>query len=401
MKILFLSGWYPYPPINGAKIRIHNLIRQLAIQHEVSLLSFVKTISISEAQASIPLLKKHCNTVEIISPKPYDPRSQSAFRGYFSALPRSLYQTYDPETNLRINSMINSGAYDVVIASEVNAPSLPSVHASRVTGVPVILDALEVGLEKGDYLSAQGVGQRVRRGLTWWKVKRLTREVLAKSTACTVPSAIEKGNISEISPDFKRIEIVPHSLDLSHYAGQFGTPLKGSLVFTGSFAYRANQDAACYFIDKIFPKIRAEHSHASLKVVGSTNGVDLETWSADDGITFTGLLRDVRPAIAQSWVSVVPLRMGAGTRLKIIESMALGTPVVSTSKGAEGLPVTHGENILIADSADDFAKATLELLCDHGFRQRLARAGIEFVQSHYSSEVIGHQYNRFLERTLA
>jgi glycosyltransferase involved in cell wall biosynthesis len=158
----------------------------------------------------------------------------------------------------------------------------------------------------------------------------------------------------------------------------------------------ANYDAMGFFLGDILPLIKKERPEVVLRITGKTAGVPLEQLPNVDDVIFTGYLDDVRPSVAQSWVSVVPLRVGGGTRLKILEAMALGTPVVSTSKGAEGLDVTLGENILIADTPSGFADATLHLLEDHGLRARLSENGRSLVRTRYDWAQIGEEFERLL-----
>lgn len=392
VRILFLSSWFPYPPINGAKIRIYNLIQYLAKYHEIDLVAFTRTIPIEEARMHLPHLEQFCRSAEVVAARPFVPDSLAAYKGFVSLRPRSVVQTYNPEMAKLIEEKIRSNAYDVIVASEVSMPSVVSLLAARIDGVPKVLDALEVALAKDAYERQASPLHRIRYGLTWYKLRRFTKEMLQKSDACTVPSEQEKQNLLEIMPQHSRIEVIPHCLDLPHYAGSFGPLQPMSLTFTGSFTYHANLDAAYYFLEDIYPRVKAGLSDVSLNIVGSTDGVDLNRWHVDDSITFTGLLQDVRPTVAQSWLSVVPLRLGAGTRLKVIESMALGTPVVSTSKGAEGLEVVHGENILIADEPGEFAQAVLEILRNPRLREKLSVAGRRLVRERYSSEVMGRQF---------
>jgi glycosyltransferase involved in cell wall biosynthesis len=117
-------------------------------------------------------------------------------------------------------------------------------------------------------------------------------------------------------------------------------------------------------------------------------------------VLFTGFVKEVRPVVAESWLSVVPLRYGAGTRLKIIESMALGTPVVSTSKGAEGLAVTHGENILIANGSEEFAQAVIEAMKNSDLRRKLSDLGKKLVSERYNSEVMGRDLDSLMRKVV-
>jgi len=199
-------------------------------------------------------------------------------------------------------------------------------------------------------------------------------------------------------PGYAALEVVPNGVDIESYTGDFGSPVPDTLTFTGVLTYFANFDAIGFFLEEIWPRVRASRPGAKLWITGRTEGVPLERLSLDEGVNFTGYLDDIRPHVARSQVCIVPLRVGGGTRLKILEAMALGTPVVSTSKGAEGLDVTAGQDILIADEPQAFANAVLRLLDDADLRARLSENGRRLVSERYDWREIGTRLNAFLER---
>jgi glycosyltransferase involved in cell wall biosynthesis len=160
------------------------------------------------------------------------------------------------------------------------------------------------------------------------------------------------------------------------------------MVFAGSATYAPNYDAAQFLVRDIYPSIRKTEPGATLQITGALPGPDRPLPEAS-GVRFTGHVRDIRPLIAQSWVSVVPLRLGGGTRLKILESMAIGTPVVATSKGAEGLDVRDGVNILVADEPGLFAQRVLSVLASGELREKLAIGGSDLVRSTYDWGIVG------------
>jgi len=174
-----------------------------------------------------------------------------------------------------------------------------------------------------------------------------------------------------------------------------------SLVFAGSPTYKPNLQGARWFLSLVYPQILERMPVAHLRMTGSTRGVDLQSLPRHGGYELTGHVPDIRPVVARSWVSVVPLQTGGGTRLKILESMALGTPVVSTSKGAEGLDVTHGENILIADDPAEFAGHVSAVLENPALRARLASRGRDLVRSRYDWDVVGPRFCEIVEQAAA
>jgi polysaccharide biosynthesis protein PslH len=162
-----------------------------------------------------------------------------------------------------------------------------------------------------------------------------------------------------------------------------------TIVHAGALSYSANLDAMGYFLADIFPGVRAAADRVLLRVTGTAPPAALAALPRSPGVEFTGYLADVRPTIAQSWASVVPLRRGGGTRLKILESMALGTPVVATPKGAEGLDVADGQELLIGADPGAFARAVIALLQSPDLRARLARAGRRRVETTYNWREVG------------
>ena len=166
-------------------------------------------------------------------------------------------------------------------------------------------------------------------------------------------------------------------------------------------AFHFSGDAMQFFLSDSWQHIKAAEPAVRLTITGKTDGVNLQMLALDEQVELTGYLPDVYSAVARASVCVVPLRIGGGTRLKILEAMALGTPVVATTKGAEGLAVTHDENILIADQPTDFAAQTVRVLRDPSLRQRLADGGRRLVEAKYRWSVIGDQFNQLVESVVA
>jgi glycosyltransferase involved in cell wall biosynthesis len=150
-----------------------------------------------------------------------------------------------------------------------------------------------------------------------------------------------------------------------------------------------------WFLQEVYPRIRAQAPDVSLTITGDHAGLPLPP---ADHVTLTGFVDDVRPLIAAAWVSLVPLRVGGGTRLKILEAMALGTPVVATSKGAEGLDAQHGEHLLIANGPEAFAESVIRLLQEPGLRRRMADNAYQLVQEKYDMAALMPRFLDLVER---
>jgi glycosyltransferase involved in cell wall biosynthesis len=174
-------------------------------------------------------------------------------------------------------------------------------------------------------------------------------------------------------------------------------PQADRMVFNGSLTYAANLEAVRWFVAETLPLIRAARPEARLVVTGRTEGVDLAGVADQPGVELSGYLEDVRPAVAGSWLAVAPLLSGGGTRLKILEAMALGTPVAATPKGAEGLAARPGEEILIADKPGALAALCVRLLESPALRQAMAEKGRRLVEGRYGWEGIGERFCTLVE----
>jgi polysaccharide biosynthesis protein PslH len=238
-----------------------------------------------------------------------------------------------------------SDRYDVLISSQIDMAAY--THSWKSS--PKIFEELELTTLYQKYQMEQNPFLRLRKRLMWLKYERFMKSMLSTYACTTVVSELERSLVEKVIPDYRHFEVVPNGVDINALTGDFGQVEPESLVYSGALSYYANMDAMEYFIKSIFPIIKSYRPGVKLYITGSTAGIDLQRLPAEDGVIFTGYLSDIRPRIARSMVSIVPLRIGGGTRLKILESLALKTPVVSTNKGAEGLELIADKDLLIAD----------------------------------------------------
>lgn len=389
MRVLFISRWFPYPPDNGAKIRAFNLIKHLSSRHEITLLSFAPG-PVSKERVSE--METYCRCVRTVLHKEFSPNRLKALLGFFSPHPRSVVDTYSREMQALVEEVGTRHFFDVVVASELGS----APYAFLLNQTPCVLDELELAVIHEQFARQRNLVSKARYGLTWWKLSRFVAQLLRQFWGCTVVSEQERRLVMAIEPDYGALVVVPNGVDLEASRGDFGMPERDTLIYPGALTYSANFDAMEFFLRDIFPLVKDQCPNVNLRITGDYEGVPIERLSLDNGVELTGYLDEIRPAVAQSWACVVPLRMGSGTRLKILEAMALGTPVVSTSKGAEGLVVTHGESILIADCPDDFALAVIGLLRDEELRARLSANGRRLVEQRYSWEMCTRQLEQLL-----
>jgi glycosyltransferase involved in cell wall biosynthesis len=394
MKILFLSAWFPYPPNNGSKLRIYNLLRGLAQQHQVSLISFT---GLEQDQESLNHAKqellKICSEVSIVPAREYHAKSGKALLGLLSRKPRVLVDRHVPEMAERIRCELDKDRYDLVVASQwYTAAYLEDLPGNRP---PAIFEEVEVGVFGDKIHQASSPLNRLRHEMTVWKMQAYFRSLLARFGACTVVSEKEKGLLRQMIPGYQQVEVIPNGVSLADYQDVREEIQPDRLIFAGSFNFSPNYQAMFWFMGEVYPIIRAEIPSLKVMITGDHGG---RTVPNQEGVEFTGFVRDIRPLVASSYASLAPLLSGGGTRLKILEAMALRSPVIATTKGAEGLDAVSDEHLLVADTPADFARATLRLLKDSHLRQRLVENAYRFVQERYDWPVIMPRFLQLAEQ---
>lgn len=385
-RILFLSRWFPYPPDNGSKLRIWNLLRGLAEEHDVTLLTFAGR---SRRVPDFSELASLCRDVQVVPWKPYRPDSLQARLGFLNPKPRSVIDTFSPEMEARIAQCVAGGQIDAVIASQIDM----AAYAAAFDQLPALFEEVEVGVLYEQFAHASSLRNRFRYGLTWAKHWRFLTRLLRRFEACTVVSDREKALLQEIAPRFRPVELIPNCINLDDYAHVHAMPEPNTLIFTGSFTYHVNYEAMVWFLREVYPLVRESVPDVRLTITG--DHADLPLPRAPN-VTLTGFVDDVHSLVAGSWISLAPIHEGGGTRLKILEAMALRTPVVSTSKGAEGLAVHDGEHLLLADKPAAFAEAVIHLLQEPGLRTRLADNAFHLVSARYHWPVVMPRFLRLL-----
>ncbi|HEU4324004.1 MAG TPA: glycosyltransferase family 4 protein [Roseiflexaceae bacterium] len=367
MKILFLSAWCPLPADNGSKLRIAQLLRGLAARHRVDLLSFAPQ---PPDQASLETMRALCGEVELLLETPFADRPVGRLAGLLSPRPRSVVANHSPAMEAAVRRRAGH-SYDLVIASQLHmAP-----YALLLPDTPRVLEEVELAIIREQFADAPSARARLRYGLTWWKTRSYVAGLLRSFGGATVVSERERELLRPLAPAGLPLAVVPNGVDVAACAGDYGPPEPDVLIYPGAVSYHANRQAVAFFAAEVLPHIRAKRPAARLRVTGRASPQEIATLPADPGLEFTGYLEDVRPAVARAWAEVVPLRTGGGTRLKVLEALALGTPLVSTSKGVEGLDLLAGREVLLADTPADFAAQTLRLLADPSLRTELSTQG--------------------------
>jgi glycosyltransferase involved in cell wall biosynthesis len=373
MKILFLSRWFPYPVNNGSKIRIYNLLRGLSQHHEVTLLSFADQPGVSP---EAPEVRAVCAKAKVVPWREFDPTTLRARLGFLSLQPRSVVDTFSPEMAAAITRALTEDRFDLIIASQLQM----AAYAPYFRDVPAVFEEFEIGLFHDQAFSADG-RIRLRRALTWFKLRLYLSQLLNRFRLVTMASERERGLLARNFPRYREAaHVIPNCINVEEYRQVKAQKRTNTLIFSGPFKYRANYEAMTWFVGEVFPLILERVPDAQLIITGDHENLPLPSLR---NVTLAGYVDDIKPLVASCTVSIAPLLSGGGTRLKILEAMALGTPVVATSKGAEGLEARAGEHLLVADEAGAFAESTVSLLKEAGLRQKLTDNAQNLVCARY------------------
>jgi len=396
MRVLVVSEWFPYPPVAGAKIRAYSLICQLARLADIDLIAQVNTLTSDQLATGTEHLKQFCGSVESVPAIPYRRSLGKALRLLVDPLPATVRHRRNLALEQLLVARLTAVPYDAVVATISGAPSATLHSLIELGARPIVADSLELGVLRPSPTAT--LVRRARSRFIWRHLRRYTRRVLEDIALVTVTSDIERTLFTDLLQQPDQCLVVPNVLDLRAYVGDFGPRDHNSLLYAGSFSYSANYDAVMWFAQQVFQLI-AEHESLKVRVTGNTAGRDLAPLrQACPQIEFTGFVDDIRPYFAQSGICIVPILAGGSTRLKIIEAMAWGTPVVSTRIGAEGLDVTHGQNILLADTPGEFAACIERLLHDPVLWKQISVSGRALVADRYSAETMSRHYRAILSR---
>jgi glycosyltransferase involved in cell wall biosynthesis len=394
MHILILAPYPPYPPRSGGALRIYHLLRGLAERHEVTLLTFAP-----DAAALAPL-RAICGLITVPGP----PRRSLLRRGITtlaSPVPDMGLRNRSSAYAEALSRLLASRRYDVVQAESIEMAGY--LMQARGLGPLLVLDEFnaEYVLQRRAALTDLRRGLALRPGALigglyslaqWRKLARYERGALRAFDRLLVVSEQDRAALARLDPRrAHRLRVVPNGVDTAHLrrgpvVGDLGP---ATLTFVGTLDYRPNLDALRWFVGEVLPRIRAQRPDARLLVVGRAAGRAARALAHGEAVELVGEVTDVRPYIDGATVYVLPMRIGGGSRLKLLEALAMEAPVVSTSLGIEGIEgLCHETHLLIADRAESFAAAVLRLIADPDLGARLGAAGRAHVAAHYDWKVI-------------
>ena len=388
MRILALTSNLPYPPTWGAAIRNHRLLKYLAGRHDLTLVTYAAPDAAESVQAMESL------GIRLLTVPPPQRGRWKRF-GQLASITSSRSYSGRMYVTSRMQAQI-----DEELAK--STPQVVLVESSLLMGhrfsaaVPIVLDEHNLEFELLERM-ATAESSPVRRRFAAHEARKLRREEIAswrRAFTVVFTSDREREIARSLEPSLVA-ETVPNGVDLDYFAPVDEMTTPGAIVFTGVLDYRPNEEAVTHFCRDILPLVVKLRPHAHLTVVGANIPSTLRGL-ARPGVEFTGRVPDVRPYLRAAAAVVVPIRMGSGTRLKVLEAMAMGKGIVSTSIGYEGIMATAGRELLAADEPAAFAAAVVSLLDDPEKAKSLGCNGRRLVETTYGWDALAARMNRVL-----
>ncbi len=393
MKLLVLTPQLPYPPHQGTTLRNFNILKHLAPRHDITLLSFGTAAELDNAAP----LRALCRHIEI-APYPTRSLAQRAWTTLTSPLPDMALRLESDEMHARYDALVRRESFDIVQVEGIEMARY--VLQSKIANhkLKVVFDDhnAEYVLQRTAFEADARRPARWHAALysliQWKKLERYERAmcraadhivVCSKADARAITALFHPPDASlAISKRQSKITVIPNGVDTEFYTPAETPRDEPRLVFTGKMDFRPNIDAMTWFAAEILPRVRAEIPQAQLVIVGQKPAPAIRALARQPGITVTGWVADTRPYLRDAALYIVPLRMGSGTRLKVLEAMAMGKAIVSTTRGIEGLELTERE-VVVADTREEFARAIVSLWRDSARRRALGQNARALAETRY------------------
>jgi sugar transferase (PEP-CTERM/EpsH1 system associated) len=392
MKLLIIDEEFPFPLNTGKRIRSFNIANALGRWHEISYMAYG---NVNSPEYDFFRLR-NLNPIAVDPPD----RRQSGAKFYLRLLknlssryPYIVTSHYTDRFQLKLNEIIESNKIDCILCEW--SPYAIFMRALNGPKKIIVAHNVESAIWLGYIANEKNPFKKLYIAIQASKVARFERECFHWADGATAVSRQDAALLSRHSPGYK-IEVIENGVDTEYFAPRDAGVDKDMLVFTGSMDWRPNQDAAVYFAREIFPLIRLKQPTVKAYFVGRSPDRRAQELSKITNFFVTGTVDDVRPYIARAGAYIVPLRIGGGSRLKILEAMSMRKAVISTSVGAEGLRVKDGDNILIRDDPAKFADAVISCLEDESLAGRIASQGRETVMAHYRWERLARKLSDYL-----
>ncbi len=381
MNILFLTSRLPYPPNRGDRVRTFNFLRRLSADHRIHLLSFIET---EDERAHLPALETFCKPETVLLSRSRSYRNMLG--GAASSLPFQTLYYKSGEMERRSREILREHPFDLIYTHLFRmAP-----YAGNAPGIPRIVDLTDcISRELAASIPHRPWFLRVPLRLEAAKMRKYEARVARSFDEVWTISEADRSEILKLAPGAP-VHVVHNGVEESLYAAR-PTFQKSRLGFLGNLSVPHNVDAARFLAERILPRVRAECPETELELLGAAPAPAVRRLEGRNGISVTGSVDNLKSTLENFSVFVCPLRFAAGVQNKILEAMAAGLPVVTTSLGNQGLGAEPDREIFVRDDPEDFARAVISLLQDPERAASVGESGRTFVKRTFSWDAVAER----------
>lgn len=383
MNILIITSRFPVPVNAGDKIRLMHIVQHLSQKHRITLFSLTDDNIPKEAIDQISQYVSECHIIKHSHFKSI----LGSLCGIFSAKPLQVHYYSSKAAAARLQEISQSQKFDVLICHLLRLAEY-SKHVSAPIKILDLTDAISMNykrlLDKGT--RSFFLFKRWIQVFEYFKIRRYERQKTGAFDFNLLISAIDKKYL-EKNGDLNKLHVVPAAVDANYFSFSNENHDSYNVIFVGKMSTVPNIDAIEFFIADIFPLVQAKVPDITLTIAGIEPGRLMSRFLDNPSVSVTGEVEDIRPYLWRAAVSICPMRLGAGSKNKILESMAVGTPVVSTTIGAEGLGLSRLAGVALCDTPNQFAAEIIRLLCDKSERQSRAISSRKAIEKWFNPQL--------------
>lgn len=393
MKVLMLTPYLPFPPLSGGQTRSYNLIKNLSKHHEITLFSLIKDDS---EKKYVKELEKYCKKIRVFKRSKSPWTLRNILLTGFSQYPFLVIRNLVPEEKKAVEEELKNTKYDLIHAECFYVmPHIPK------TEIPILM--VEQTIEYSVYKHfVEDQAPFLIRPLLWLdvlKLKHWETKIWKSADKVVAMSDSDKKAMTGLVPKLD-INIVPNGIDIEYFSREpKETRDHPKVLYVGNFKWLQNVEAVDLLIDEVWPKMKKQIPNLKLWIVGMniTDGIKQK---AVGDIEITEAIPDIRDAYSNATVLVTPIKGPGGTRLKILEAMASGMPIATTSVGAEGLEVSNGEQMLISDNMDELANQAVKIIRDKDLARKLGENARKFVREKFSWQISADELDKIYKEAV-
>jgi len=386
MNILFLTSRNPFPPIGGDKLRVFKFLEFLSKEHSITLFLFTDR---KFKDSDIDSYSKYFSRIEVIYLPSYI-SYLNCLAGLFGELPLQVYYYRSGKMKRLIDKEI--GKFDLVFVHLIRMAEYVKKY-NNIAKILDLTDAISLNYERSI---------KYQKGLSYLKNKIEKKRVLKYETMVInyfdkslMVSETDKNYLNKYAK-MDSVEVVPNGVNIEYFSFNGNKFDSGNIVFVGNMRTNPNNDAVKYFCNSIFDLVLEKYPDVKFYIVGANPTREVLALGKRRNIIVTGEVEDVRDYIRKAVVSVCPMRTGSGIQNKILEAMALGTPVITSTIGHEGIDAVPGDEILVCDDRYEFAEKIIRLIEDSDLRNKIVFNGRKLIEEKYSDKIIAKKVKRIL-----